>query len=77
MTTPAAVDDVLRMQHKAGVAARRHDARRAPRPLTVEALATSGQAAGPVPQRGSSSPAPANRNRNRNRNRGRRPQRVR
>jgi superfamily II DNA/RNA helicase len=48
MTTLAAVDDVVRMQRKAGVAARRHDAHRTPRPLTVAALAHSGQAAAPV-----------------------------
>ena len=81
MTTPAALNDVLRMQQKAGVAARRHDARRAPRPLTVEALADSGQvAATPAPQRASSSNGNGNGNRNRNRNRNRRrrsPQRVR
>jgi hypothetical protein len=73
------------MQQKAGVAARRHDARRAPRPLTVEALATSGQVATATtrpPSGGESTPRSGNpnqnRNRNRNRNRRRRsPQRVR
>jgi superfamily II DNA/RNA helicase len=77
MTTPAAVSDVLRMQQKAGVAARRHDARRAPRPLTVEALAESGQVAAAVPQHAPSNNGNGNRNRARNRNRRRRPQRVR
>ncbi|MGI9084384.1 MAG: DEAD/DEAH box helicase [Aeromicrobium sp.] len=81
MTTSAAVDDVLRMQRKAGVAARRHDARRAPRPLTVEALADSGQEATAAPQRVSPSNGNGNGNRNggrnRNRNRRRRPQGVR
>jgi hypothetical protein len=65
------------MQQKAGVAARRHDARRAPRPLTVEALATSGQVAAAItrpPSQGSSTPRSGNRNRNRRR---RSPQRVR
>ena len=79
MTTPAALNDVLRMQQKAGVAARRHDSRRAPRPLTVEALAASGQVAAATtrpPSKGSSTPRPGNRNRNRNRRR-RTPQRVR
>ena len=80
MTTPAAVHDVVRMQQKAGVAARRHDARRAPRPLTVEALATSGQvattAATRPPSGGGSAPRSGNRVRNRNRRR-RSPQRVR
>jgi superfamily II DNA/RNA helicase len=73
MTTPAAVNDVLRMQQKAGVAARRHDARHAPRPLTVAALADSGQAASAVSHpSGPSRPRSAssgNRNRNRNRRR--------
>jgi superfamily II DNA/RNA helicase len=79
MTTPASVDDVLRMQRKAGVAARRHDARSAPRPLTVEALAGSGAVAtAPTPSSPRSRPAGSgNRNRNRNRNRRRQPQRVR
>jgi superfamily II DNA/RNA helicase len=77
MTTPAALNDVLRMQQKAGVAARRHDARHAPRPLTVEALADSGQVARPALRPTSSSNGNGNRNRNRNRNRRRRPQRVR
>jgi superfamily II DNA/RNA helicase len=83
MTTPAAVNDVVRMQQKAGVAARRHDARRAPRPLTVEALATSGQVATATtrpPSSGNSTPRSGNPNRNRNRNRNRRrrsPERVR
>jgi superfamily II DNA/RNA helicase len=77
MTTPAALNDVLRMQQKAGVAARRHDARRAPRPLTVESLATSGQVAAAItrpPSQGSSTSRSGNRNRNRRR---RSPQRVR
>ena len=83
MTTPAALNDVLRMQQKAGVAARRHDSRHAPRPLTVEALADSGQVATPPSPRSSSGGPSRPRNgssgnRNRNRNRRRRPaQRVR
>jgi superfamily II DNA/RNA helicase len=84
MTTPAALDDVVRMQHKAGVSARRHDARRTARPLTVEALATSGETAPALSTRPSASrPSgpprnrPQGQNRNRNRNRRRRPQHAR
>ena len=79
MTTPAALNDVLRMQQKAGVAARRHDARRAPRPLTVEALATSGQVAAAISSSSSSTGSSRPRSGfsgNRNRNRRRRPARV-
>jgi superfamily II DNA/RNA helicase len=83
MTTPDGLRDVVAMQGKAGVSARRHDARRAPRPLTVEALATSGETTPIAPQRsrppkqGQGQGQGPNRNRNRNRNRRRRPQHAR
>ena len=48
VTTPDAVDAVVRLQQAAGVAARLHDVRTAPRPMTVGALAGSGQPAQPV-----------------------------
>ena len=69
MTTPAALNDVLRMQQKAGVAARRHDARRTARPMTVAALSGSGQAATPPARAGgrsnNQSHAPSRSNRRR------------
>jgi superfamily II DNA/RNA helicase len=42
MTTPRMVDRVVSMQKSAGVQARHHDERTAPRPMTVEALSESG-----------------------------------
>ena len=42
MTTPRMVDRVVSMQKTAGVQARHHDERTAPRPMTVEALSESG-----------------------------------
>ncbi len=45
MTTPHLVEQVVRLQRRAGVQARHHDERTAPRPMTVEALAESGSAA--------------------------------
>jgi len=48
LTTPDVVDTVVRLQQRAGVAARHHDMRTAPQPMTVTALATSGQSAPPL-----------------------------
>lgn len=54
MATPSDVGKVVALQRKAGVEARHHDARTAPAPMTVEALAQSG---GPAPAvRGGGSP---------------------
>jgi len=58
ITTPRHLDEVLRLQQHAGVQPRSHDIRTAPRPLTVEALAASGEQA-PRPggrSRGGSAP---------------------
>jgi len=45
VATPDVVNSVVRLQQRAGVAARHHDVRTAPQPMTVTALSTSGQAA--------------------------------
>jgi superfamily II DNA/RNA helicase len=45
IATPRQVDEVVRMQQRAGVQARHHDIRTTPRPMTAEALAESGEAA--------------------------------
>ena len=50
MTTPDFVDAVVRLQQVAGVAARHHDVRTAPQPMTVRALSDSGQPAPPIIQ---------------------------
>ncbi|MET1061672.1 MAG: RNA helicase, partial [Aeromicrobium sp.] len=42
MTTPEALRDVIQLQNKAGVAARHHDSRTAPSPMTVAALSGAG-----------------------------------
>jgi len=42
MTTPEALDDVMKLQRKAGVTARHHHADTAPSPMTVASLSTSG-----------------------------------
>jgi superfamily II DNA/RNA helicase len=56
ITTPRQVDEIVRMQSKAGVTARHHDSRTTPRPLTRETLAVSGTSAPTArPERGSSS----------------------
>ena len=55
MTTPRTVDRVVSMQRAAGVQARHHDERTAPRPMTVEALSESGTAAPPASARRRSS----------------------
>ena len=51
ITTPRQVDEVVRLQKRAGVASRHHDIRTAPQQLTAEALAASGEAA-PAPRGG-------------------------
>ncbi len=45
ITTPRFVDQVVRLQHAAGVEARHHDILTAPQPMTVDALAASGSEA--------------------------------
>jgi superfamily II DNA/RNA helicase len=45
LTTPRQVDEIVRLQSRAGVEVRHHDVRTAPRPMTAEALAGSGSAA--------------------------------
>ena len=47
ITTPRQVDDVVRLMSRAGVESLHHDSRTTPRPMTAEALATSGS---PAPQ---------------------------
>jgi superfamily II DNA/RNA helicase len=42
ITTPRQVDEIVRLQQRAGVQSRHHDIRTAPRPMTAEALADSG-----------------------------------
>ena len=50
LTTPRQLDEVVRLQSRAGVKSRHHDIRTAPQPMTTEALATSGETA-PAPRR--------------------------
>jgi superfamily II DNA/RNA helicase len=45
ITTPRQVDEIVRMQSRAGVEARHHDSRTTPRPMTRETLAGAGTAA--------------------------------
>ncbi len=52
LTTPRQLDEVLRLQSRAGVESRHHDIRTAPQPMTTEALATSGEPAASAPRRG-------------------------
>jgi superfamily II DNA/RNA helicase len=56
ITTPRQLDEVLRLQSRAGVKSRHHDIRTTPRPMTAEVLAESGEKA-PAPRRGGSSSA--------------------
>jgi len=51
MTTPEALDDVVKLQRKAGVTARHHQASTAPSPMTVESLSTAGVEAPAPPAR--------------------------
>jgi len=54
IATPRQRDEVLRLQQRAGVESRHHDVRTAPRPMTAEALAESGETAPPVRRGGPS-----------------------
>jgi superfamily II DNA/RNA helicase len=45
ITTPRQVDEIVRLQQRAGVDSRHHDLRTAPQPMTAEALAGAGQPA--------------------------------
>jgi superfamily II DNA/RNA helicase len=54
ITTPRQVDEIVRMQVRAGVEARHHDLRTTPRPMTRETLAVAGTTA-PKAQPGRSS----------------------
>ena len=53
ITTPRQVDEVVRLQSRAGVESRHHDIRTAPQPMTAAALSTSGDSAPPVRRGGS------------------------
>ncbi len=48
ITTPRQLDEVMRLQSRAGVESRHHDIRTAPQPMTAEALADSGEKASSV-----------------------------
>ncbi len=52
ISTPRQVDEIVRLQSRAGVVVRHHDLRTAPSPMTTEALAASGT---PAPRPGRSS----------------------
>ncbi len=54
ITTPRQLDEIVRLQSRAGVESRHHDIRTTPRPLTAETLAESGTKA-PAPRKGGSS----------------------
>ena len=79
VTTALLVDEVVRLQRAAGVAARHHDVSTAPSPMTVAALARSGRPAptapapSATPRRGPARPAAARR---RGRAAGRRPRQT-
>jgi len=45
LTTPRQVDEIVRLQQRAGVDARHHDLRTTPRPMTAEVLAEAGEPA--------------------------------
>ncbi|MGZ4459003.1 MAG: DEAD/DEAH box helicase [Nocardioidaceae bacterium] len=47
ITTPRQIEEVIRLQQRAGVESRHHDIRTAPRPMTSDALAESGEEAPP------------------------------
>ena len=59
ITTPRQVDEVTRLQSRAGVETRHHDIRTTPRPITADTLATSGEAA-PAPRKGGGAPRRGN-----------------
>jgi superfamily II DNA/RNA helicase len=54
ITTPRQLDEIVRMQSRAGVEVRHHDIRTTPRPMNALVLAESGQKA-PLPRKGGSS----------------------
>ncbi len=54
ITTPRQLDEIVRMQARAGVETRHHDIRTTPRPMNALVLAESGQKA-PAPRKGGSS----------------------
>jgi superfamily II DNA/RNA helicase len=56
LTTPRQLDEVVRLQSRAGVESRHHDIRTAPQPMTAEALATSGEVASASRHRRSTTP---------------------
>ncbi|WP_223164252.1 DEAD/DEAH box helicase [Nocardioides mesophilus] len=58
ITTPKQVDEIIRMQSRAGVESRHHDIRSTPRPMTAATLASSGEVA---PRAGSGRSAGARR----------------
>jgi superfamily II DNA/RNA helicase len=53
ITTPRQLDEIVRMQSRAGVEVRHHDIRTTPRPMNALVLAESGQKA-PAPRKGGS-----------------------
>lgn len=55
ITTPRQLDEITRLQSRAGVESRHHDIRTTPRPITAETLATSGEVA-PAPRKGGGAP---------------------
>lgn len=54
ITTPRQLDEIVRMQSRAGVEVRHHDIRTTPRPMNALVLAESGQKA-PAPRKGGAS----------------------
>lgn len=60
ITTPRQLDEIARLQSRAGVSVRHHDIRTTPRPMTAEALAVSGTEA-PAVHRGGGARRPAGR----------------
>ena len=54
ITTPRYLDEVMRLQSRAGIESRHHDIRTAPQPMTSEALAGSGEKVSGVRRSGSS-----------------------
>ena len=60
ITTPRQLDEIARLQSRAGVSVRHHDIRTTPRPMTAEALAVSGTEA-PAVHRGGGARRPSGR----------------
>jgi superfamily II DNA/RNA helicase len=61
ITTPRQVDEIVRMQSRAGVDSRHHDIRSTPRPMTPETLAESGTTAPSVRRSGPARRGPGGR----------------